>query len=187
VTFYRYVVCMVIVFVSHAHARDYDPGVGRYIESDPIGLAGESISTYSYAFSNPNAYIDPDGLKVVFYGSGSNVNAVRSAYELVRSTQRGKFLCEKLEQSPTVYTIRADGPRAYYDPNTNTVNVDPNYRPTIQTTAGPQSSSTDSLLAHELGHAATKIKDDGPDNMNNIKENENPVRRELRYPPRTKY
>lgn len=28
--------------------RDYDPAVGRYVESDPIGLSGGSYSTYTY-------------------------------------------------------------------------------------------------------------------------------------------
>ena len=42
--------------------RDYDPAVGRYIESDPIGLMGGSYSTYSYVNSNPISYIDPRGL-----------------------------------------------------------------------------------------------------------------------------
>jgi RHS repeat-associated protein len=42
--------------------RDYDPAVGRYIESDPIGLAGGSYSTYSYAGSDPLSNSDPSGL-----------------------------------------------------------------------------------------------------------------------------
>ena len=41
--------------------RDYDPSLGRYIESDPIGLRG-GINTYRYANANPLLYKDPLGL-----------------------------------------------------------------------------------------------------------------------------
>ena len=46
--------------LNYNYKRDYDPQVGRYVESDPIGLAG-GINTYSYARSNPIAFIDSDG------------------------------------------------------------------------------------------------------------------------------
>jgi RHS repeat-associated protein len=41
--------------------RDYDPATGRYVESDPIGLAGGSYSTYGYVGGNPLAHKDPSG------------------------------------------------------------------------------------------------------------------------------
>ena len=49
---------------NYNYFRDYDPNVGRYVESDPIGLAGGSYSTYAYANENPVSLSDPMGLWV---------------------------------------------------------------------------------------------------------------------------
>jgi RHS repeat-associated protein len=45
----------------HNYFRDYDPTVGRYVQSDPIGLLG-GMSTYGYANHSPATFSDPMGL-----------------------------------------------------------------------------------------------------------------------------
>ena len=53
--------------LNYNRYRDYDPTTGRYIQADPIGLAGGS-NPYLYANGNPVNYVDPDGRNPIIAG-----------------------------------------------------------------------------------------------------------------------
>ena len=40
--------------------RDYAPGIGRYIQVDPLGIFW-GMNVYQYAYGNPMVYVDPRG------------------------------------------------------------------------------------------------------------------------------
>lgn len=61
--------------LHYNYFRNFEPGTGRYIEPDPLGLrAGPSL--YSYVLGNPLGFFDPWGLLRVCYGTS------RPRYEL---------------------------------------------------------------------------------------------------------
>ena len=60
---------MTEVATHYNYFRDYDPSIGRYVQSDAIGLRG-GINTYGYVNGNSLRYSDPYGL---FAGDGHSI------------------------------------------------------------------------------------------------------------------
>ena len=55
--------------------RYYDPTTGRYITSDPLGLAA-GLNTYGYAAQNPLSTIDRDGLEFAINPRDLGINGI---------------------------------------------------------------------------------------------------------------
>jgi len=87
--------------------RDYDPMLGRYVEADPIGLAG-GVNLWGYAdFSSINA-IDPLGLvwykgEMTFIGGGLAVGGGWGFYEICEAE------CKENKRMCALYSFRAGG------------------------------------------------------------------------------
>jgi RHS repeat-associated protein len=78
--------------------RDYDPSIGRYIESDPIGLEGglNTYATYAYVLANPLRHTDVSG----------------------RQTRDDIIVClsnPELCSVPELKACRAESPEHFYD------------------------------------------------------------------------
>lgn len=181
-------------------------GLTPWSESDGGGEMADDEFVAAWTDINRNLYgamgntpintVDPLGLwlwfcqKSVTVDGGTKAERIAAKQDLkdIRSTTRGKELMKQ---------IRKEGKQRHIHLNNTGRNqgqapgqhvwVDPNSHPVIQTTAGPQPASTRRIIAHELGHAVTGTRDTGPNRMDNVNQNENPIVTQCGEPARTAY
>ena len=55
--------------IHYNYFRDYEPALGRYLESDPVGLSA-GLNTYGYVGGDPLGFIDPTGENSIALGAG---------------------------------------------------------------------------------------------------------------------
>jgi hypothetical protein len=173
--------------------RQIDKNVYAYVGNDPLNLTDPS-GMFLWPWESPVS---------VTGGTPTQRAQYESTVTAVLSTPRGQQLQEQIvgpwywhgnPQSIQIIPGVECGACAIFDQNligtltsTNTVQVDPNFHPIIQTTAGPVVAGDARIIAHELGHSVTGIQDTGPGQMDNVIQNENPIVKALGLPERTQY
>ena len=97
--------------LNYNFQRSYDPSIGRYTQSDPIGLNG-GVSTYAYANGSPVSLIDQRGQWATVVAVAIGTVAVYEFYH---------FVNEKAAQNDAAYN------NYYNNIGTNASNIsDPN-------------------------------------------------------------
>jgi len=91
--------------LHYNYFRDYDPNLGRYGESDPIGVR-VGLNTYAYGLGSPQRFADPYGLAVeltagLFWPNRPTVQQVQQA--LKQAIKNGRICLGKNDDCSKIH------------------------------------------------------------------------------------
>jgi uncharacterized protein RhaS with RHS repeats len=84
------------ILLLHVGERWYQPGTGRFIQRDPIGIRG-GLNVYAYVSGSPVAQIDPTG-----------TGWLRKVWEVIKETFKAVFVpapAAAVEAAPSIALI----------------------------------------------------------------------------------
>jgi hypothetical protein len=163
-------------------------GAGATGAAAPTGAAASTTAAAAASAVTESKFKIGDKTFVVEGGTAAQRTSVEKDLREVFGTKRGAQMLTKLEARSGNFKVDLNVTNnAYARLGGNSIHVDPNFHPTIQTNKGPLAATTQRIMAHELGHAVFGTADNGPARLNNVKRNENPIMNELGEPSRTKY